>query len=109
MTLRFSFIWSAVLSWSILAALSAPFCYAQDASSADVVAKLRNSLDSYAQTLPDLLCNEHVESKKTSKGKVKNDIVLDSDIFVQHADNTNPSGNFKEVRSVRTINGKAHS
>lgn len=90
----------------VLALCNRHFCFGQSNDTADVLNNIRASLQGYAHDLPNLVCDEQLDSAKFSGTRVKREVHANSALYVVRQTDTPSTGMFKEVRKILSVNGK---
>jgi hypothetical protein len=75
-----------------------------DRSIQEVLRQLRANMDSSVSKLPDVFCDEHLDSYESRDGKVRHEVTVDSVIEARRQ--SGDSEEFAEERHVNLLNGK---
>lgn len=85
-----------------------PSCLAQQDNTQELLERIRTSLSNYSKTLPNLVCKEQLTSKRIVKGKVKDAIMIESELIAERPTADDNQSNFHESRKFQTVNGKPY-
>jgi hypothetical protein len=70
----------------------------------EILTRVRANIDASIATLPDIFCDEHLRSAELHNGKIKRELILDS--VLQATRQSSEFDEFKEDRTLRTVDGK---